>query len=202
MSKRVNVTVTAAVLTMVIPLAVSAASGPDLAEQCAGCHGKDGNSDKEAVPNIAGFSTFYLVDTMTAYRAGDRPGKSFRKDDGTETNMNEVAKDLTDDDLEALGAYYAEQTFKSHADEQKTDPAMVSRGEKLFHDGCRKCHSDFGSDPGDDAGLLAGQWMPYLRGQFELFASGDRYMPRKMSRNLEPLSKDDQEAIIQALGSK
>ncbi len=202
MLKLFGVTVAAGLLALAAPLAVSAADGAKLAEKCADCHGKDGNSDKDQVPNIAGFSAPYLEDTMKAYRGGDRPGTKFKKDDGTETDMNEVAKDLSDDDISALASFYEGQKFKSHASEQKTDPALVSHGAQLFDDGCKKCHNEFGSDPSDDAGLLAGQWMPYMREQFKNFESGKRDMPKKMKTKFDEINKDDYEAVIQALGSK
>jgi len=202
MLKTFQATLIAGALAFAVPCLVNAADGAELAKKCADCHGKDGNSSKEEVPNIAGFSAPYLEDTMTAYKSGDRPGVKFKKDDGTETDMAEVAKDLSDDDIKAVAAYFAGQKFKSHAAEQKTDPALVKRGEELLNDACDKCHANYGSDPADDAGLLAGQWIPYLRKQFEMFDSGERYMPKKMKKKFEHLNKADYEAVIQALGSK
>jgi sulfide dehydrogenase cytochrome subunit len=202
MKRSFKITLIAGALSLALPLLLNAADGAKLAEKCADCHGEGGNSQDSDVPNIAGFSTFYFEDTMFAYREGDRTGVKFKKDDGTETDMNEVAKDLSDEEIQALAAHFAEKEFKSHAAEQKTDPALVKRGEEIFNDACEKCHADYGTDPTDDAGILAGQWMPYLRKQFELFASGDRYMPKKMKRKFEKVDKADYEAIIQALGSK
>jgi sulfide dehydrogenase cytochrome subunit len=192
----------AGIFVLAAPLAASAVDGAKLAEKCADCHGKDGNSEKDQVPNIAGFSAPYLSDTLKAYRAGDRKGSKFKKADGTEADMNEISKDLSDDDIDALASFFEGQKFKSHAAEQKTDPALVKHGEEVFEDSCRKCHSNYGSDPSDDAGILAGQWMPYLREQFKQFESGDRDMPKKMRGKFEEMKKEDFEAVIQALGSK
>ncbi len=174
----------------------------DLAEKCGDCHGKDGNSSDPKVPNIAGYSANYIVDVMKAYKEGDRPGLKFKKDDGSETDMNEIAKKLSEDDIKAIAEHYAKQSFKSHAGEQETDPKLVARGEKLFKKKCKKCHADFGTDPEDDAGILGGQWMEYLRHQFDMFASGEREMPKKMKKKFKKLKKADYEAIIHALGSK
>jgi len=202
MLKTFQSTLIAGALALAVPCLVNAADGAELAKKCADCHGKDGNSSKEDVPNIAGFSAPYLEDTMIAYRSGDRPGVKFKNDDGTETDMAELAKDLSDEDIQAMAAYFAGQKFKSHAAEQKTDPALVKRGEEVFNDACDRCHADYGSDPADDAGLLAGQWIPYLTEQFEMFNSGDRDMPRTMKKKFERVDKADYEAVIQALGSK
>ncbi len=185
----------------IVPVA-SAADANSLAEKCGECHGKDGNSSNPKVPNIAGYSTKYIEDALMDYKEGERPGLKFKKEDGTETDMVEIAKKLSEEDIKTIADYYSRQTFKSHAAEQETDPKLVARGEKLFKRKCKKCHTDFGTDPEDDAGILGGQWMEYLRHQFEMFASGEREMPKKMKKKFRKLKKEDYEAIIHALGSK
>ncbi len=191
----------AGVLLTLAPAAYSA-DVDKLVHECAECHGKDGNSDDPKVPNIAGYSAEYIKDAMNDYKNGDRPGLKYKEEDGDETDMNEVAKKLSDDEIKAVADYFSKQTFKSHAAEQKTDPKLVKRGEKLFKHRCKKCHDDFGTDPDDDAGILGGQWMEYLRHQFKMFASGEREMPKKMKKRFKKIKKKDYEAIIQALGSK
>ena len=174
----------------------------DMVKECEECHGKDGNSEHPEVPNIAGYSATYIHDAMMAYQSGDRPGVKFKEEDGEETDMNEVAKKLSEDDINALADYFSKKTFKSHAGEQETDPKLVKRGEKLFKKKCKKCHADFGTDPEDDAGILGGQWMKYLEHQFKMFHDGDREMPKKMKKKFKKLKEADYEAIIHALGSK
>jgi len=191
----------AGLLTLGAPLTASATDIGKLTQECEECHGKNGNSEHPEVPNIAGFSVTYTHDEMMAYKNGDRPGVKY-KHEGKETDMNEVTKELSEDDINALAEHYAKQTFKSHAGEQKTDPELVAKGEKLFKHKCKKCHADFGTDPEDDAGILGGQWMKYLEHQFKLFHAGDREMPKKMKKKFKKLKKADHEAIIHALGSK
>ncbi|BAN68309.1 c-type cytochrome [endosymbiont of unidentified scaly snail isolate Monju] len=189
-------------LAFAIMPAIGTADVNSLAEKCGECHGKDGNSSDPKVPNIAGYSAKYIEDALEDYRDGERPGLKFKKEDGTETDMVEIAKKLSEDNIKAIAEYYSGQTFKSHAGEQETDPRLVARGEKIFKRKCKKCHTDFGTDPEDDAGILGGQWMEYLRHQFEMFASGEREMPKKMKKKFRKLKKEDYEAIIHALGSK
>lgn len=191
----------AGLLSAQAPL-TQAADVEKLAHECDECHGKDGNSDDPKVPNIAGFSAKYIEDAVNDYKNGERPGVKYKPKDGEETDMNEVAKKLSDEEIKAIAEYYSNKTFKSHALEQKTDPRLVKRGEKIFKKNCKKCHVDFGTDPEDDAGILGGQWMEYLRHQFDLFASGEREMPKKMKKKFEKVKKEDYEAIIHALGSK
>jgi len=184
------------------PCGYAVAGVDDMAKKCDECHGSGGNSSHEEVPNIAGMSVTYIHDAMMAYQSGDRPGKKYKPENGDETDMNAVAKKLSEDDINALAEHYAGKTFEVH--EQKVDAALAATGKKHFNKDCKKCHSEGGSLADDDAGILAGQWKPYLQHQFELFSSGEREMPKKMSKRFEKLDDDAKAAIIEFLagGSK
>lgn len=179
------------------PFTTASADVAEMAKKCASCHGADGNSKHEEVPNIGGMSATYLHDTMMAYQAGDRPGKTFKPDDGEETDMNAVAKKLSEDDINALAAYYAGKAFVAH--EQEVDAKYAAAGKKLFDKACEKCHSEGGTVADDDAGILAGQWKAYLTHEFELFTSGERPMPKKMAKRFNKLDEKKKEAIIEFL---
>ncbi len=64
---------------------------------CQACHGLDGLSKNPESPNLAGQVESYLARSLEAYRSGER------KNDA----MNIVAKDLTDEDIADVAAYYA-----------------------------------------------------------------------------------------------
>jgi cytochrome c553 len=64
---------------------------------CQGCHGLDGLSKNPESPNLAGQIESYLVRSLTAYKSGERRNES----------MNIVAKDLSDEDIADVSAYYA-----------------------------------------------------------------------------------------------
>jgi cytochrome c553 len=64
---------------------------------CQACHGLDGLSKNPESPNLAGQVESYLTRSLEAYRSGER------KNDA----MNIVAKDLTDEDIADVAAYYA-----------------------------------------------------------------------------------------------
>jgi cytochrome c553 len=64
---------------------------------CQGCHGLDGLSKNPEAPNLAGQIEPYLVKSLTEYRSGERKNES----------MNIVAKDLSDEDIADVAAYYA-----------------------------------------------------------------------------------------------
>ena len=64
---------------------------------CQGCHGLDGLSKNPESPNLAGQVESYLVRSLAAYKSGERKNES----------MNIVAKDLSDEDIADVAAYYA-----------------------------------------------------------------------------------------------
>jgi sulfide dehydrogenase cytochrome subunit len=187
---------------MAVSVGIAQAAPEELLKSCASCHGEDGNVDDLNVPNIAGLSEVYFIDNMLAYKSGDRPGISYKPKDGEETDMGEISKDLSEADIEALAAFYAEQKYQPR--EQAVDAALAAKGKEVFDDACEKCHSEGGAVAEDDAGILAGQGKPYLQAQFKLYDEGSRYMPKKMASKWEELSDDDKAALIEFMagGSK
>jgi cytochrome c553 len=73
--------------------------GRDKYVQCASCHGSDGRSTViPQYPKIGGQSALYVVNALKAYRDGRRQGTFAAM-------MAEVAKPLSDADIENLAAY-------------------------------------------------------------------------------------------------
>ena len=72
-------------------------AGRQKALQCQTCHGLDGQAKLPEAPNLAGQSDIYLVKTLNDYRSGAR-----RHD-----MMSLVARNLKDEDIADLAAYYA-----------------------------------------------------------------------------------------------
>jgi sulfide dehydrogenase cytochrome subunit len=168
----------------------AAPNGQLIADTCAGCHGTDGASVGPAIPNLAGYSAQYMLDSMNAFKNGERHG----------TIMGRIAKGYTEEETAAMAQVFAALPVYKAA--QETDPAKVAMGGPLFDDGCANCHENAGSSPGDDAGILAGQWLPYLTYSMEDFKSGARAMPTRMKRSLDRLSDEQVDAINHYLASQ
>ena len=181
----------------------AAADLDKMVEGCAHCHGKDGASTDSKVPIIGGISEQYIIDSMAIYKDRDRPCIEAEyldgPDKGNKTDMCKIVDELSEGDIEALAKFYAGKTFVRA--KQEFDPAKAAAGQKLHDTNCEKCHADGGSSPEDDAGVLAGQWMPYLEQTFESYASGERIMPKKMKPKMEKLSDEDKENLIHYYGS-
>jgi sulfide dehydrogenase cytochrome subunit len=113
--------------------------------------------------------------------------------------MCQVAKDLSDADIKQVAQYFAGKKFVRA--QQKFDPALAKKGKEIHEHTCDKCHSEGGSLASDDAGITAGQWMPYLKEQFKEFKAGKRPMVKKMKPKIEKLEPADIDALVNYYGS-
>jgi sulfide dehydrogenase cytochrome subunit len=113
--------------------------------------------------------------------------------------MCKVAADLSEEDAELVADHYAGKPFVRA--KQTFDAELAKKGKSIHALNCKKCHEDGGSSPDDDAGILAGQWMPYMEDQFKEYASGERPMPEKMQPKMDKLSEEDTKALIHYYGS-
>ena len=188
--------------SMLFGLAVAtgahAADVNKLAESCANCHGKDGANVENDVPNIGGLSVKYFAMTIEHYKKKERPcvETKIRSGDkkGTKSDMCQVVKDLSDDDIKQVAQHFAGKKFVRAA--QKFDAALAAKGKGIHDKSCEKCHSEAASLADDDAGILAGQKTHYLKEQTEFFLAGKRPMHKKMEPKLKALSKDEVEAVL------
>ena len=188
-----------------LPLLVATASATaddfvKLVQSCEKCHGKDGNSTTPDVPIIAGFSYEGFFNTMDVFREGDRIALKFHKPGEPETVMNDIARGLSDEEVLNLADYFSKREFKPA--QQSVNTELARRGEVIHKRSCERCHTDNGAHPVEDAAILAGQWTPYLRRQFDNFLSGKRMVPRSMLRRIKKLSEDDIEALLKFYASK
>jgi len=172
-SKIVHGALIASSLALSGAAAAATPSGEMLANTCAGCHGTHGNSQGPATPTITGISRDYFIETMQAYREDER----------NPTIMNRIAKGYSDAEIEAMADFFSAREFVAH--KQDFDVNTAKRGYILHDKYCEKCHEEGGRSKEDDAGILAGQWTPYIRWSLEDFMSGKREAPKKMKSKLE-----------------
>jgi sulfide dehydrogenase cytochrome subunit len=184
----------------------SAAHAGDLGammEDCNGCHGDDGVSQWTDVPTIAGLAEFVHVDALYVYKDEARPcaESEYRQGDTSRpaTTMCAIAADLSEDDIDEIAAAYAELPYVKA--KQDFDAGLAAAGKTLHDQHCDKCHSDEGTNPEDEAGMLGGQQMGYLSQSFADYASGDREQPGKMKDKMDLLSEDDVKALVNYYGS-
>jgi cytochrome c553 len=71
-------------------------AGREKSIMCVRCHGPEGISRNPRIPHLAGQDPDYLVYQLRSYRSRERRG----------TAMQDVARRLSDEDIENLAAYY------------------------------------------------------------------------------------------------
>ena len=77
--------------------AADAKAGRQKITVCQACHGLDGVSKNPEAPNLAGQLEGYIVKALNDYKSGARKNET----------MNIVAKDLSDQDMADIAAYYS-----------------------------------------------------------------------------------------------
>ena len=79
------------------PVLADAAAGKEKSALCAGCHGADGISLVDEIPNLAGQKEAYLVKVLGDYRSGTRKNPI----------MSSIAQGLSDEDIRDLAAFFS-----------------------------------------------------------------------------------------------
>lgn len=76
--------------------AADIAAGKETAEACAACHGANGISVNDDIPNLAGQKVAYIVAQLKAFKAGTRKNPF----------MNAIAPQLEESEIENLAAFF------------------------------------------------------------------------------------------------
>lgn len=176
----------------------AAADIAKLEETCASCHGKDGASTESDVPIIGGMSAGYIEYNLTAYKKKERPCPEVKvksgPNKGETTDMCEVTKNLNESDIAQLSKSFASKKFVRAV--QSFDPELAKKGKAIHQQNCEKCHANDGSEAKDDAGVLAGQWTPYLKQTFQEYSAGKRHIEQKMKPKIQKLDNDGFDALL------
>jgi len=154
---------------------------------CVACHGVDGNSPQPAHPKLAGLQPEYLLKQLRDYKKGARKSEV----------MEPMVKELAEDDMASLAAYYAEQKPKPG---EARDAKLVEAGRKLYADGipdvglpsCSGCHYPDGMGT-PRFPRVAGQHAEYTYQQLKDFASGKRENDRGLAMQSVANRMNDQQ---------
>jgi len=114
---------------------------------CLACHGEKGVSENPEVPSLAGMPADFTLIQLFLFRQGTRKIEI----------MNDLAKDMTDDDLRKFSEYFAKLSPPQGSGD--ADPAIAARAQAVItKNHCNSCHLP----------NFAGQsQMPRLAGQRE-----------------------------------
>jgi cytochrome c553 len=131
---------------------------------CPACHGANGVSAADPIPDLAAQPDLFVQFQLVFFRNGSRKNEV----------MNPLAKDLSDEDIRNLGAYYASlpppkpPTAPDEAEEQTQSGERIAKAAR-----CANCHGESFSGV-DNIARLGGQREPYLLKALRDFKAGAR----------------------------
>ncbi len=137
----------------------SYAAGQERILFCGYCHGEDGNSKRDYIPNLATQHPLYLFEQFEKFGDG-------RRDDYV---MSSLAKSLSLQERIDIAVYYSQQTAHPR---EGGDPALAAAGQRIYGSYCFTCH---GADAEGVSNMprLAGQPAPYLENALKRFKQLD-----------------------------
>ncbi|WP_322628417.1 cytochrome c4 [Halothiobacillus sp.] len=173
-------------------------AGKTVSQTCAACHGMDGNSTLAMFPSIAGQSASYLAEQLHAFRDGKR----------VNAIMGPQAKNLTDQQIEDVTAYFAAQTrtVKASASEDSIPGAHMWKfgGHGNTIAACAACHGTHGQG-NQPAGFpaLRGLTPQYIIESLMSYHNDQRKTAHAdiMVRIASKLSDDDMKDIAQHIAT-
>jgi len=153
---------------------------------CQYCHGKDGNSVKDNIPNLAEQNPIYLLTQFEHFRTGHRKNRV----------MNDLAKGLTADERVNIALYYASRDVKVR-DLLKVNTNSVSyhRGQQLYKKVCSNCHGVNGHGK-ETLPRVAGQKIKFMTKTLRAYKNKTGTRPNSpMTAVASGLSEQDIESI-------
>jgi len=186
------------------PASLAADAATTFDQKCADCHGKNGASNEPKIPIIGGYSSKYIIETLSAFKKKLRTCAEVSIPNGpkkgTKSDMCKVLADLKDDDIEPLARFLAAQKFVRA--KQPFDAVKAQKANAVYKLRCEKCHEENGSSPSEDNGILAGQWSVYLRDQLVGFRTGKRPIDDKMKQRLDKVTPEEEDLLIHFFASQ
>jgi cytochrome c553 len=151
---------------------------------CAACHGEHGiPTDPKTIPTIWGQQQSYLVKQLHDFRSGDRDSPI----------MSPIAKDLAQDDLRKIAAYFAAKSWPAQ-------PAAAASAPPGGLAQCQPCHQPK-FEGGPPAPRLAGLSYEYLVAAMRAFATEERTNNLDMPKFMQALPDSEREAMARYLSA-
>jgi len=177
-------------MAMLPAIAQDNAAIREKAAVCTACHGPNGNSTNPDYPILAGQTWRYIYIEL----------KDFKERRRNDPQMSPMAANLSDEDMIALGNFFAAQ--KQAPIPFKADAAKVEAGRKTSDAAlCPMCH--LGGFVGqNEIPRVAGQWPQYIKKQLEDFKAKRRTNDAgNMTSVAYGLTKRDIDNLAQYIGN-
>jgi len=132
--------------------------------KCHKCHGKDGISDEDDSPSVAGQIPAYTFKQLYDYKVGLRDDKDMRK----------KVKKMTAKQMADISAYYATLKPESKVKSKKI-PHLAQKGDRSrFLFACEKCHNEKSMKRGHQTPIIEGQKIEYFTDTMNMFKELER----------------------------
>ncbi|MFW8566593.1 c-type cytochrome [Orrella sp. 11846] len=169
---------------------------------CSSCHGAAGNSVLPENPNLAAQPHEYIYKQLTEFQPKAGSDVALRLGvGGNPAVMSAMVMPLTDEDMQNVSLYLAEQPLTSPS--SASDEDLVSQGQQIWRGGiasknvpaCAACHLANGAGIPGEYPRLGGQFASYLEQQLELFRAGYRNNNEMMTDIAARLSDAEIKAV-------
>ena len=170
-------------------------------QNCSRCHGADGNGrGTGAFPKLAGQKREYLLASLAAYAAGERPSGV----------MEPIAAELEPPVMQELADYYSllRRTTAKQSNQAAPDRGRIIATFGIPEKGvpaCAECHLPNTGPKNPIYPILAGQYPEYITLQLELFKAAHRggtsyaHIMHHVAKNLDEQEINDVAAFFASL---
>jgi len=141
-----------------VALKAAVAQGQERGRLCFSCHGKDGNSKREYIPNLASQNATYLFSQFEHFADGSRK----------DYVMSKLAKQITGDERVAIALYFANRDVQPRLERV----AASDNGKRIYESTCFVCHGTAGHG-NHQYPRIAGQPMEFLVNTLTSFKNND-----------------------------
>jgi len=139
-----------------VEYSIALEAGKERSMLCGYCHGKDGNSVKPDIPNLAGQNTEYLLKQFELFATGER--KSYV--------MQQLAKSLSNEEKINMTLFFSAQTVRP-----QEGIVTSEKGKARYDSLCVACHGEDGRG-NHELPRLAGQKKEFLMMTLSNFKKG------------------------------
>ncbi|MCK4705370.1 MAG: cytochrome c4 [Gammaproteobacteria bacterium] len=157
--------------------------GDERAVVCKFCHGNNGNSKRDYIPNLADQNPKYLLKQFEMFATKQRDDKI----------MSELAMNLSSEDRVNIALFYSSKKAKPGPVLQ---PELKAKGKEIFELKCVACHASNGHGK-EELPRVASQPTEYLKRTLDNYRTNPNRRPNSpMQAIVAALTEPDQAAVI------
>ena len=163
-------------------------SGKERAWVCKFCHGEDGNSTRDNIPNLASQNPKYLLRQFELFATKQRYDKT----------MTELATSLNAEDRVNIIIYYSTQLVNNKT---TSNQVLSDAGKGKYNEQCTSCHGNDGYGK-ELLPRLAGQSTQYLINTLNNYKTNPSKRPDSpMQSIVTTLTRQDIEALAEYIST-